>query len=132
MSNQTKIKLRDKKQNKLKTCLERVVISHDGFFNDERGKDGIKSTYEREIDGKTLRFKYVWHITPSDHRTLKNTRSRMHENLMKLQIEERLPSLKLREGASYEDAIMNFRKRTKQGRAFIALEKAFNELENSQ
>jgi len=126
-----RIKLKDKRTNKLKGAIEKVVIAHDGSFSDEQGKDGVKSTYERVIETETLRFRYVWHTSPSDHRGIKNTRSRMHTKLQGLKIQERLPSFRLKEGGSYEEALLAFRKRTKEGRAFLALEEALDELEAS-
>ena len=128
-----RIKLRDKRQNKLKTAIELVIVAHEGSFKDvqERRGSGIKSTYERVIEGKTLRFNYNWHQTPSDRRTLKNTRSRMHANLQKLDIVERLPSLMVRSAATYDTDMLAIRKQSKTGRAFIALENAFLALEEN-
>ena len=131
MADSNRIKLRDKRADKLKSAIEGVVVAHDGSFSDERGANGVKSTYERVVGNKTLRFRYVWHSSPSDNRSVKNTRARMHTKLQELKIQERLPNLKLKEGGSYEGAILAFRKSTKEGRAFLALEQALDELEAS-
>ena len=130
MSGTNRIKLKNKNYNKLKTAVERVVVSHGGDFEDANIVGGrVKSTYERVIDTDTLRFRYTWHGSLSDWRAIKNSRSQINAHLQRLKIKERLPSFKLREGASKEDALMNFRKRSKQGRAFLALYKALDALD---
>lgn len=126
-----RIKLRDKKFNKLKTAVERVVVAHDGSCSDENVSGGkVKSTYERVVTEKTLRFKYTWHNSISEYRAIKNARSQLGTHLQRLKIVEKLPAMKLREGESHADALLRFRKRTKQGRAFLALEKALDELDS--
>ena len=126
-----RIKLKDKTFNKLKTAVERVVVAHEGSFSDENVSGGkVKSTYERDISKKTARFKYTWHGSISEYRAIKNARSQLGTHLQRLKIVEKLPSMKLREGETHEDALLRFRKRTKEGRAFLALEKALDELDS--
>jgi len=122
----TRIKLKDKKFNKIKKMVENLVVAHGGSFADALTKDGrIKGKYERQVDGKLLRFIYTYHISISDKTAVRNCRQQFHTHLKKLDIIERLPSLMVRSSITYDDDMLAIRKLTETGRAFIDLENAF-------
>jgi hypothetical protein len=54
------------------------------------------------------------------------TRRNLTPHLLKLKIVERLPKFSLGANHTYEDAVYAYRKRTKEGRAFLALEDALS------
>jgi len=124
-----RIKLHDKRLNKLKLSVENLVVEHGGSYIDKQAGAAVKARYTRVLDDDTLVFIYTYHGSISDYRAYNNAKSQLNIHLKKLDIVERLPSLMVRSTATYDSDMLAARKGNPIGLAFIAYEEAWSEIE---
>lgn len=125
-----RIKLRDKKLNKIKLCVEKLVIEHGGSYIDNNTNSGaVKTRYTRTVEKEKRVFVYTYHNSISDRMAYVNCRKQLNIHLQKLDIVERLPMLMVRSTATYDADMLAARKSTPIGLAFIAYEDAWKEIE---
>jgi len=127
-----RIKLKDKKLNKIKLCVEKLVLEHGGSSTDNyTNNSSVKTKYTRIIENETRAFIYTYHQSISNQTAYRSARDQLNTHLKKLDIVEQLPMLMVRSTATYDADMLAARKSTPIGLAFIEYENAWNEIELS-
>jgi hypothetical protein len=72
-----RLKIKQKRYNKFKNSIEKIVVTNGGTVRDIQNRDRVKTKYS--FNDKTTQW--VWHSSYSDRRAQKNMKSQISKRL---------------------------------------------------